>query len=259
MGIRKKKNPSTKLSKTSPDHLSVWREEAVTIDKPHTYRRFTVKHILEDAADTFLLNKGILFTWREVLLRPREVVEGFLDTERERYTHPVKYFILAAGIYLFILIQADLYDIGEAVINMPDADEQKAGVELMQKYFLNYLNAWLGLSIFFFALMTRLFFRKAGFNYAEHLIINTYLLAQITVFYILLSPLASIQTMWGHQLIESVTALVFSCFFYGRVFRLGVGAAIGKSILVYIVATFIFMFAVMLFFSLLGLVAGLAF
>ncbi|MCA1752909.1 MAG: DUF3667 domain-containing protein [Flavobacteriales bacterium] len=257
MGNRAKRNPSTKLSNTSPNRLSVWRREAVTIKKPHTYRRFTVEHILEDAADTFLLNKGILFTCRELLLRPRDVVEGFLDTERERYTHPVKYFILAAGIYLFILLKADLYDIGAMVVNAPDIDAQKTGIELMQKYFLNYLNAWMGVSIFFFALMTRLFFRKARFNYAEHLIINTYLLAQITVFYILLSPLAAIQGIWGHQLIESIVAVVFTCFFYGRVFRLGIGGAIGKSILVYLSATLIFMFAVMLFFSLIGLVAGL--
>ena len=55
-------------------------------------------------------------------------------------------------------------------------------------FFYKYFNLVLFLSVPVSALFSWMFFRKSGYNYAENLIFNTFIAAQRTLTFILLSP-----------------------------------------------------------------------
>ncbi len=159
--------------------LKVWSNKEFEVEKKFVYKRFTFSNVVADFLDSLMLNKGILFTFKELLIRPGRVVRGFLDTERERYTHPIRMFILLAGVYVILILTFGLYQ-EEMAAGIPQDDELSKTIALiLQNYVLRYLNIWLGLGTFAFALFSYLLWRKCGYNYVEHLIANIFLNAAV--------------------------------------------------------------------------------
>lgn len=239
----------------SPERPEIWEDGAVEVDLKLQYRRFTLKNIAADLLDAFLLHKGVLFTLKELMIRPDQVVRGFIDTKRLKYTHPLKLFLLTAGVYLFIILQLNLY--GAAIsANVPDAEGSEVVVNLMQKYFLNYLNAWMGVSAFFYALTNLWIFRKSGFNYAEHLILTIYLSAAVTAVYIVLALLSGVIPEGPRLTAETVILLVYFTWAVKRTLRYTWGAAVWRSLVSLLLGSVLFYTFILIFFTALGIVHG---
>lgn len=166
-----------------PEHaaLKVWTGDTIKVVKEYEYRRFTLRHIAQDLLDAFMLHKGILLTIKELTLRPGRVVRGFLDCDRERYTHPIRYFLLLAGAYVLMVLAFGLYE-AEMAANFSGGESAELVTSFMSQYFFRYLNIWMGLSTILFGFLSYFLWRKNGFNYVEHIIANLYLFAQIIVF-----------------------------------------------------------------------------
>lgn len=159
--------------------------------------RIDLRHIIHEFSHGILhVDKGILFTAKELTLRPGRTIRNYLSGKRICYFKPFGYFFLLATIYVFCTHVNNPFDVSDeyAKFNVSidagfelgggdPADLQKkqvvenAGVRLQEFFKLmnkHMVSLWL-LAIPFFSLSTMLIFRKMKYNYGEHLIINSYI------------------------------------------------------------------------------------
>lgn len=175
----------------------------------------------------FNLEHGFWYTLKELTLRTRSALEGYLSGKRVLFFKPIQYAIL--GITLYTLLQTfnpldppaatgisrenNLYGTGYAVGKL---------IRDNLKFF------WL-LGIFFYALPARLFFRK--YNFTEHMVICAYVLGHTALLACLSLPFYSVPIMFNPLI------YLFMGVMYFRIFRdpvnpLGtVGAVIGHLLL----------------------------
>jgi len=59
--------------------------------------------VREGAVEALGLDRRIVTTARDTLLRPAEVIRAHLEGRGSRYLHPLKFFLLLAGVYMLVL------------------------------------------------------------------------------------------------------------------------------------------------------------
>ena len=93
--------------------------------------------VREGAAEALGLDRRLLLTARDTLVRPAEVIRAHLDGRGERYLHPLRFFLLLAGTYMLVLswlqpfsfaavADADRTDLTRLVLGAESAQELQA-------------------------------------------------------------------------------------------------------------------------------------
>jgi hypothetical protein len=157
--------------------------------------RFTVRGIVAHlVTDAFDLNRGLLFTAAALFRRPGEAVREYVSGATVRYTNPVKYLVVCVALVVFVTIQ--LGATGEVAGGFAEGlgTESAAKAQQVTELLNRYMNVLMALAVPFMAGASRLLFRRAGLNYAEHLIFNLYVYAQQSLLFLPFAPL------WGLRL-----------------------------------------------------------
>lgn len=148
--------------------------------------RITTRDLFRDVIKKYLpYDKGFLFTAREALTRPGWMVRDYLDGKRVNYTKPLNFMLVLTATSLIFFPQA------EFVQGMQDGFQQ--GVQqggpganvamsddISQWVYSNISLIFAGM-LPFLALTSKWFHRKADVNYAEHLVLNVYLMGGCTL------------------------------------------------------------------------------
>jgi Protein of unknown function (DUF3667) len=142
-------------------------------------KRITTKIVFKDALNKLLpWDKGLLFTTRRLLFSPASMVNEYLAGKRVDYTKPFSYLFLVIAVSLIFFSPEDFDNLQTP---QSGSDEARALQLNVSSWVVNHLSiVMLGL-IPFLSLFSRLFYRKADYNYAEHFIFNCYLSAACTV------------------------------------------------------------------------------
>ncbi len=144
----------------------------VACGQPASTHRMSFRHFLvhDVAHGIFHLDKGIIFTLKQILTRPGKAAREYLAGRRVGYFNLLTLLSLVAALYLFV---QSLTPDDVAVTSSPD----KAFIA----FFVHFAK-WLILSSgFLFAFSSFLIFKRVRLNYTEHLILNGFLLAGILV------------------------------------------------------------------------------
>lgn len=136
--------------------------------QPRKLRRIDGQYIFSEIGSVLNFDRGILFTFRELLLRPGASVQKFILEDRSRLVKPI----------LFIIVCSLLYSIAQQVMHFEDGyvnynfDELKnsATGAIFQWISQNYGYANI-LMAAFIALWIKLLFRKYDYNYYEIIIL----------------------------------------------------------------------------------------
>jgi hypothetical protein len=152
--------------------------------------RFTLKHAIHDFIHVFThVDKGILFLMKELTLRPGFVAREYIEGKRKKYFSPMQYLVLAVAVSAFITIKFGIIGYRDLPPDIYSALSQQ------QKFFLqfnNFVYTYFNLTLFaavpVMAFFSRLIYFKSGFNYSENLVFNTFIAAQRTLLYIVISP-----------------------------------------------------------------------
>ena len=150
------------------------------------------KYLLHEIPNSvFQVNRGFLFTIKELFTRPGHSIREFLDGKRRQHYKPLAFVVLASTLYVIstYMIGGNTYlsdVISGITIGMNDD-----GNELSATNFLNWLAnnptyATL-LLLPFFSLASYVAFVKSKRNYVEHLILNFYITGQQMVIYLIFS------------------------------------------------------------------------
>ncbi len=138
------------------------------------------------------LDKGIFYTTKELFTRPGHSIREFIEGKRIKHFKPVSLVLVLAGMLglMYHFFHISILE-GSVVVTSND----KNGIEFISAF--NSASDWITehyaiVTIFqlpLFALFTFFVFRKAHFNFIEHLVLNSFLTGQKLIFHIILFPL----------------------------------------------------------------------
>ena len=132
------------------------------------------------------LNTGFIKTLIQLFKAPDKVIKGYINGLRKRYWSPIRFYLFSITIFgLYLYFYPDSGYFYEEFLKgwhkgVGDTPEQIEALENRLQFFRDYsLLVHIG-TIPVFAAITFLLYPKV-YNFAEHLLINTYWLAVITL------------------------------------------------------------------------------
>lgn len=242
-----------KAKNVDKPNLKVWSSD-IEVTIPKTIKRLTFRGLLADVADAINLDKGLLYTLKGMTLRPAQTIQEYLDDKRYVVTNPIKFFVLIVGTTLLIASQTGYFDDASAIksgfeYGYTQGDETKEIPEEMKvfeeqlmyyyiNYFVKYQNIWFLITILFTSFFTYLFFRKRGFNFVEHNIINTYIFVYTYLFFTIMVVFSLDPNIWTYpyMIIYTLMAIVV----YKYLFIVSWWQAIYKTILAFLLSVLVF-------------------
>jgi hypothetical protein len=240
--------------------LKVWEQEEIIVERTKKIRRLSFKNLAYELAEAFNIDKGLVYTFKGLCIRPTATIRDYLDDKRDLVTNPIKYFLLIVGTTIFIGTQTGYYENNvdfvkgiEEGINFSNNDNDLDNDENLAKrqklvdtvksayfdYFLPYQNIWTALTISFSSFFSFLFFRKSGFNYVEHNAINTYLYVHTYLIMSLIIIFNLNMDFWYFPYF--LYYIIMSVFIYKGLFQNSWLKTVFKTMLTFISSIFVFM------------------
>jgi hypothetical protein len=178
-----------------------------------------MRALLEQASKAvFDVDRGLWYTLQGLLKRPGEIINGYLDGQRVRNTSPFTLLLLFTGINA-VLYTSGLLDLSQ-LTGSDSAEAQQLASE-GTRWMFQYYSVVLLLLLPVASAITRWCFAACDRNYAEHLIINTYITAITVMFTAVLFPiLLALRPEWLSIVWNSVLPLtgVYNVFALVKVF-----------------------------------------
>ncbi|MCC6463082.1 MAG: DUF3667 domain-containing protein [Saprospiraceae bacterium] len=156
-------------------------------------KRITNKAVLGEIRERLLhFDQGFVYTIQQLFLRPGQTIRDYLAGKRVKYAKPIKFMLWAAALNFLVLYYFGIY---QEILNQISAQAGKdvSQVALVQ-YIFRYPSLMLLLLIPNIAFFSWLFFRKTGYNYAEHIVLNAYLMGEVAILGIVVNPLVTMMS-----------------------------------------------------------------
>ena len=228
------------------------------------YKKIDKKYVFDELQYTVLhANKGFLYSVKNIIKNPGKTARGFIDGNRVNHYKPVLLAFVLSGISAFCAFKI----VGLAGIMASYYSKERLSSPFMIDYLSftsTYHSIIMLLLIPFLALTTNLSFRRWGHNYYEHVVINAYILS----FYTLITIVIIYPLMYlfksNSDLVVSITSLsmlmlpfILTWFFkqfykerslksiIRRILLIFLSTGVGLSILMFIVAIGVVIFAVL--------------
>ena len=183
--------------------------------------RLDVKHVLHEAVHVFThADKGIFAFIPNILTRPGIMALEYVEGKRKKYFNPFQYLLLIVGVVVFLVVKSHMME------NMLDSTPtpgltskqiatQKAFAGIMQKYF----NVILLLFIPVFAFFSYFFFKKKKYNYAENIVLISFVQAQQNTISLITFSLFFIFPTQTMMMVTMILSFLISFFTYGLGFK----------------------------------------
>ncbi len=145
-------------------------------------KRFTTRFLLKDIVKkVFPIDKGVWFTTRRLITAPGPMVREYLDGKRVNYTKPLQYLLLIVTISL-LLFSKQQFEQGfrDGLGTDQDAKVTEVQMQIMEFIFSHFSLVFLSI-LPFLAYFSKRLFRKHEVNYAEHLVLNCYIMAACSI------------------------------------------------------------------------------
>lgn len=141
--------------------------------RPTQLPRIDLKYIIQEIGSVLSFKKGILFTIKELLIRPGQSVKSFLLEDRHRLVKPIIFLIFCSFIYTILqqlLHFEDTYF--ESVYDEIGSESATLVIFEWTRNNIGYANILAGI---FIALWLKILFRKYDYNLFELLILLLFL------------------------------------------------------------------------------------
>ena len=231
--------------------------------------QFGFKTILKGFLSAFNMERGLIPTLRDLLLRPGKVVNYYIEGNKGKYFSPGRFFVTAFAIYaIFILLFPSMMP--ETVL---DTDSEKA--KKIFKFLEN--NPMILYALVFIpvnAIISRLSFYTYGLNLAKHFVIHIYCMCFLLVLGALImmpfdllfqgelnkliideispadgQPIQMSWRMFLYTIVGILTQIIYYAFAFKQIFQIKTYRAILKSLLLFL--------GFVVLFSIIGLVSGI--
>lgn len=181
-------------------------------------KRFSTRILFSQLMDKLLpLDRGVLFTARHILTKPGKMLRGYLNGKRVGYTKPFQFLLIVTAISLLVFSQDDFKQqmtntMASSNGNSKLSPEFQAFQQKLADFVTTHLNLIMIGMIPLLALTGRWFYKKHDVNYAEHFVMNCYLLAGCSI---ITMPFMWLLRVMGRNIYDPGTAAFFSIFYVG--------------------------------------------
>ena len=161
------------------------------------------------------LEKGFLYTLKSLFTRPGHFVREYIDGKRLTYFHFLTFLLLILGIYIF-LDEFSNVKLSQLYASSSSENNLLQDYESFSKKYPRLLTL---IAIPLTSVITYFLFKKAKYNFAEHIILNTFkssgelvivmLFTVLTIFYTNIEVLKPI-----YSILQVILGIYFVYFFF---------------------------------------------
>lgn len=179
---------------------------------PAKLKRIDGHYIIHEIEHVLHFEKGILYTIRELLIRPGENVRQFISENRSRLVKPIIFIIVTSLIYTLI---THFFHIEDGYVKFDEIKKSSIGsiFSWVQSHY-GYSNIIMGIFISFWA---KLFFKKQGYNFYEILILLCFVMGMGMLFYSLFAIFQGVTHLEVMQ-IGSAIGMIYCTWAIGQFF-----------------------------------------
>ena len=180
-------------------------------------RRITLPSLLAQLSrNIFSIDASIWHTVSQLFYAPARVCRGYIQGVRKRYLMPVAYLFFVASLYglAIVLSKGEVHYFHEDFALGFTSASNDAGLEEEEiaKRLRPLALTFVLISIPLLALISRLVYWRAGYNYAEHLVVSAYYMGQLLLFNL---GFNLVQLAWQGIKESEVFNLIFFLIFIG--------------------------------------------
>ncbi|HEX8657504.1 MAG TPA: DUF3667 domain-containing protein [Hymenobacter sp.] len=174
----------------------------------HDTHRLTLPHLLHEVLHLFThVEKGFLYTLKELLVRPGDMQRRYLAGQRTRFQKPFSSFFLACTI-----LALGQYAIKSFIARRYGIQDESEG------YFRHYFALTQVLLLPVYSFITWLFFRTSKYNYAEVMVVVLYNLSLVLYGILFINALRLLWPQLAAEYIELPLLLLYNIWTYFRLF-----------------------------------------
>lgn len=140
-------------------------------------KRFNLKDSLSWLLNSiFNLDHGFLYTTKELMVNPGQVIRSVLNGVTINYTHPFRLLFVWATLTTILTLALGIYDeqTAELYQSMDFSEAQRAFQDKINSVMKKYLNFIILANVPFISIFSLLFYRKKQLNFTEHLVMNAF-------------------------------------------------------------------------------------
>ncbi|SFT95185.1 Protein of unknown function [Algoriphagus locisalis] len=141
-------------------------------------RRIDRQYVFSEIGSVLNFDRGILYTIKELLIRPGKTVQEFIQKDRNRIVKPIVFIIISSLVYTLI---QQLLNFEDGYVNYSEADGS-TNSKIFEWVSNNYGYANIIMALFI-ALWIKIFFKKYGYNYFEILILLCFTMGMGMLFF----------------------------------------------------------------------------
>lgn len=135
----------------------------------------------------FQIDRGLFFTIWEMIVRPGVSLRNFLEGKRKPYFKPFAFLLTLSTVYFLLAELTDqstwLNDFYSGWISGASDFNQESNAEIILAWFVKNFRFSTFFLLPIYSLASFFSFRKFGFNYLEHIVINCYITGEQALFY----------------------------------------------------------------------------
>jgi len=176
--------------------------------------RITWKELFLQFSQAFFhANKGIIYTIKELLIRPGNAILDYLNGKRVNHFNPFLFLLLVGGFSTFLYTTINLKFPNEAIeLNKIEIINPMLAHKFFSAVGFNY--------VILLTITDFIFYYKAGFNLPELIVSNAFQAGQIMVFSVIFLPLIFVQdyfignnsSIFNIRSLEYLVSIVFLFF-----------------------------------------------
>lgn len=214
--------------------------------------KITVRHLLHEFFHALThADKGFLFLMKALVTRPGYVAQEYLEGKRKKYFNPLSFLVIAAAIWALVVLKTGYFE------SMGSAETR--GATGMPKQIAFYFSESMRIILAhgkiitlvitapLLAFLSWICFRKNKNTYAENLVLNAFLSAQINLVLVIIFIPAFL--LFGHAKMNNniyqTVFLIYLMVAYHQFFRDHPVLTILKSMLIFVL--FIAFFWILIF------------
>jgi len=131
--------------------------------QPVKLKKIDKYYIIQEFGDFFFANKGMVYTVKNVFIRPGDSVKRFITEDRYRFVKPITFLFLVTLIYA---LAVHLFNINtDYMINVDFGED--ITISPVVKWLMENPRYIITIMALFIAFWLKIFFRKAGYNFFE--------------------------------------------------------------------------------------------
>lgn len=205
-------------------------------------KRIDGKYIMSELGSIFNFEKGILFTVKELLIRPGASIQTFVLQDRNKLVKPIVYIVVCS---LFYTLLQSFLRFEDGYVNY----SFQGGDASTMEFLLNWVSSNYGyanlIMAIFIALWIRIMFKKSQFNMFEILILLCFVMGTAMLIF---SFIGLLDSLVAFQILDKgfLLGFLYTAWAIGQFFDREKFLSYVKAFFAYFLGVLTFSFAVLL-------------